>query len=463
MRASIDKPVAGSWWHSLLLFALAFLLLNLPFWWLGRTNFLSRAWFNVDLLLPLAIASRSRIAAVGALALLWIMDAAVSQSLAWHFHSPFEFIRSIEFLPSVNLGGYLSLERLALVVPFAACGAGAVALAGRVRRPGSAALVVLALVAVVDLSNGSNFLWERAMRLLPGNVGGSAVKQIVTAISGTREDKIEPLAPGVALTSQFDVESWARAHPDRDVLLVLVESMGLHRDVAMRDWLRQQLFPVSLASRYTLREFDVPFHGSTTSAELRELCGLTGSYRKVLDAAPSGCLPQHLIKNGWQTVGVHGFSRRMFVRGIWWPALGLRHVLFGEELTHPDQRFCGGAFVGVCDDELIDRAFDQLKTPGRFVYALTLSSHLPLGSGTPPAPLEAICRQAQAGDGPCELDATIGVALGAIGRDLAAVQGKAPLVLVVGDHAPPFSILAWRNEFDQRVVPGFALEPKDPD
>lgn len=446
--------------------AAAFALLNVPFWMLSHTNFLSRAWFNVDLLIPLVIVSYSPLGAIVCLVLLWALDLAVSQSLAWHFHSPFEFIRSVEFLPSVHVNSYLSLSWLASLIPFIVCGAAAVALvrwrqrSGRPARTGAAACLVLLCVALVDICNGSTFLWERTERLLPGNVGGSAVKQVATSMLPSSSEKLQSLAPRASLTSQFDVEGWAAKHPDRGVMVVLVESMGLHEDPRMRQWLRAQLVDDRTGAGFDVVDAVVPFRGSTTSGELRELCGLTGSYRELLSTDPAPCLPRRLSLAGWQTVGVHGFSHRMFLRGTWWPKLGLDRQLFAEDLSVPGEKLCGGAFVGICDADVLGRAFKELRGGRRFVYALTLNSHLPLGSVAVPPDLSALCGQIDAGDGVCGLTSVLGIALRAIRTGVEASDLK-PLVLVVGDHAPPFSELAWRNEYDQHSVQGFVIVPKE--
>ena len=438
----------------------AYGLLNAPFWWLAHTNFLSRAWFNVDLLIPLVIARFSPIAALLSLAFFWILDAAVSQSLAWHFRSPLEFIRSVEFLPSVHVASYLSFSWLALLVPFVVSAALALWLVRRQRHTGSASFLILLLVASVDFLNGSTFIWVRAERLLPGNVGGSALKQVITAFVTPVGDKLASLAPGNSLTTQFDVEGWARAHPDRSVVVVLVESMGLHEDTRMRQWLRDQVFDKTIADRVDLKEMDVPFKGSTTSAEMRELCGLIGIYRELLTVTPTpSCLPARLASAGWETIGVHGFSSRMFMRGAWWPKLGLKQRLFAEDLALADEKRCGGAFVGLCDARMIDTAFMEARASKHFVYVLTLNSHLPLGEVTVPPDLGTICDQGKVGDGVCGFTSTIGIALRAVRAGIAG-SDRVPLVLVVGDHAPPFSKLEWRNEFDQRVVPGFILVPR---
>ncbi|CAN5739023.1 LTA synthase family protein [soil metagenome] len=439
---------------------IAFGLLNAPFWWLAQSNFLSRSWFNVDLLIPLLMATFSPLAGLVCLALLWALDMAVSQSLAWHFHSPFEFIRSIEFLPSVHLAGYVAPGRLAMSAPFVLCAALAILITRKVKTVWRSAIVIFVVVALIDVFNGSSFFWFSATRPLPGNVAGSAVKMTVSSMLGASDESLRRLPPGTSLASKVDVRAWALAHPDRSVMIVLIESMGLHQDPRMRAWLREQLADAPTLERFDLREIDVPFRGSTTAAELRELCDLEGSYRSLNTRSGATCLPHVFDAMGWQSIGLHGFSRRMFMRGKWWESTGLQRRLFAEDLAIPNQVLCGGAFEGICDADVLRRAAREASEPKKFVYVVTLNSHLPLGPTSVPLRLDAVCKAADVGTNACDLTAVDGHALQALREALLAVERR-PLVLVVGDHAPPFTDLYTRQQYSQTMVPGFALIPKN--
>jgi phosphoglycerol transferase MdoB-like AlkP superfamily enzyme len=235
--------------------------------------------------------------------------------------------------------------------------------------------------------------------------------------------------------------------------------MGWHSDPDMRDWLRDQLFDESVRASYQLREIAVPFRGSTTAAELRELCGLYGSYRSLDAKTASECLPAKLAHLGWTTVGLHGFASHMFDRATWWPILGLQTQRFAEELTTPDGMRCGGAFAGVCDSTLIETAFAEARSPRHLVYALTLNSHLPLSPIKVPDDLRQRCLIARAGSEVCQLSATIGIGLTTLRNQLVR-PGARPVVVVVGDHAPPFASLQDRNQYSPEKVPAFILTPR---
>ena len=449
----------------------ALCLLNAPFWWISRDNYLSRALFDLDLLLPLWIARRRPVVAGLVLLLLWTLELAVSESLAWHFHSPLEFIRSIEFLAPGQAAGLFARSRwLGLAVPFSVAGAAAIALSRRGRVGGRAVLGVALALAVVDVMNGSSSAWNPAVRMLPANVAGTALKSTLQSVLASRsEDALRPLphaAPfasaieGASASGYFDIAGWVRQHRFGSVLLVLVESMGVHHDARMRDWLKNELVDPELAARYDLKQIDVLFNGGTTDGELRELCGLKGSYRAMTSQIGALCLPAQLDAMGWKTLGLHGFSRRMFLREKWWLQVGLQQPDFAEDMKDRSGILeCGGAFPGICDETMVKAAVEFVRQPAHFAYLVTLNSHLPIDGGVafagPPAPCAA------AGTGPeiCAHAAVLSHALEAVRRALIA-SPVAPLVVLVGDHAPPFAATAARNQFDHRTVPAFALVPR---
>jgi hypothetical protein len=90
-----------------------------------------------------------------------------------------------------------------------------------------------------------------------------------------------------------------------------------------------------------------------------------------------------------------------------------------------------------------------------------LNSHLPLRAGVIPPELAALCDQAGTGNDVCLLTAVLGKALSALEHELSLPAGNRPLVVVVGDHAPPFGALLQRSQFSQTKVPAYVLVPHD--
>lgn len=443
----------------------AYALVNAPFWWLAHQYFLSRPWLNVELMVPVVLAVFSTTWAMVFLAGGWLVDWVLSQSATFYFTSPLDFLRSAQFLTALSWREFLTADRLVLVLPFVLSAWALPKLVPRRQHGWRSVWVgvgVVALVALLDVFNGSSMASARSVRWVDVNLAGSPTTTLtVRALSETDNRPLRPLAVSDSAQGLVDVVGWARQHPLRSVIVVVVESLGWHQSDAVRAWLQDRLWDASLASRYRMAAAPVPFNGSTTNGELRELCNVSGSYRKVPEVAGSlECLPKVLADMGWTTSGLHGFSRAMFMRTLWWPQIGIEHAWFGEDLVPSGGRQCGGAFSGACDDDVLARGFEMARAPRQFVYVLTLNSHLPLRAGEIAPALKAVCDRSALQEPECQLTALLGTVMTAIHQGLSsAPRGAEPLVLVVGDHAPPFAIRALRQAYSQTHVPAYALVP----
>lgn len=244
-------------------------------------------------------------------------------------------------------------------------------------------------------------------------------------------------------------------------MVVMVEALGAPNDQAAAEALFAPLLSPEIHRRYEVRRGTVPFFGSTTAAEMRELCGRTDSYLRVLggELADLQCLPERLTGLGYDTVSFHGFSKTMFDRQSWYPTIGIRESLFREDLP-PGFPICEGVWTGACDQALADLVQDRLVSATRptMAYWLTLNTHVPI----PPE---------RRGDGrPCAagLDDEQGCGLLAIWRELfgrVATLALAPAmpptaILVVGDHAPPLFSRQGRAFFASDRVPWIVLTPR---
>jgi phosphoglycerol transferase MdoB-like AlkP superfamily enzyme len=161
---------------------------------------------------------------------------------------------------------------------------------------------------------------------------------------------------------------------------------------------------------------------------------------------------------GYQTFGLHGFSGMMFDRERWWQMVGLQQATFAEN-TKVGAPYCGGAFRGICDGYMLEQALQMLREPNRFVYLLTLNTHLPLTIVNLPSELKALCREQQVSESVCQLTGQLGAFLAQTRAGLEKLQ-QAPLVVVVGDHSPPFLVQDDRRQFMATRVPRFILVPR---
>ncbi|MEP7098977.1 MAG: hypothetical protein ABI781_00615 [Burkholderiales bacterium] len=441
-------------------FFLAYAMLNAPYWLLGQWFYLSRPLFNVELVIPLLLCVWSIPAGVLALIVFWVLDLTVSQALSYHFTSPLEFLRSVQFLSDVHVERFLSADRILTALLFIVSAAAAIRWSPRLRAAWLPALGVVTLVSVLDITNGSSMFWQRGTRIIATNIADSPTLTLgLRAWKELQPTTLGPIPQRSSATSIADLADWATSHPDGSMLIVIVESFGWHNDAGMRRWLHEQLINESIATNYQIEETRVPFRGSTTSAELRELCGLYGSYRSLGANEGQKCLPARLALQGWKTTGLHGFSSHMFRRTEWWPLIGLETRHFAQDLLTSPRDLCGGAFAGVCDTALLEAAVSEASLPRHMVYALTLNSHLPLQRIDVPVELQQRCDASSAGRDVCQLTATLGVALRAL-RDALIRSGASPAIVLVGDHAPPFVTLNDRTQYDATQVPAFILKPK---
>jgi len=159
-------------------------------------------------------------------------------------------------------------------------------------------------------------------------------------------------------------------------------------------------------------------------------------------------------------MGIHGFSGAMFDRDLWWSLVGLQHNSFAETLKQQGLPSCGGAFRGICDSNLVHLAFQEAVSVRSFVYLLTLNTHLPLAAVSISDSERQMCSAERLDEDVCQMVAQTGRVLSAIGKEAAAVV-RAPLIVVIGDHAPPFARTESREQFDQKYVPAYILRPQN--
>ena len=177
------------------------------------------------------------------------------------------------------------------------------------------------------------------------------------------------------------------------------------------------------------------------------------------------CLPRRMRDAGIAPMYVHGFSSEMFNRQDWISKLGFERELFHPELQAMGLPDCGGPFRGTCDASVAHWLGEQLAADPqrrRFVYWLSLSSHLPvqvdavaseaMGCGTTVSPVQD--------EAACNLMALIvrterAVSEMAMRPDLPKTE-----FVIVGDHAPPFLFKQRRERFSQHEVPYVHLTPR---
>lgn len=256
-------------------------------------------------------------------------------------------------------------------------------------------------------------------------------------------------------------------HPSgerRHLVVILVEALGSPASAPERalfeaDWNRPEW-----RARYDVQRGAVPYHGSTTSGELRELCGRWADYRQ-LDYAAVECLPERYARAGYRTAAWHAFDGSFFERTQWWPKLGFAELGFAGELQAKGARACGGVFPGACDDDVPGLIGARLKAADQpqLVYWVTLNTHLPVLGDAALGTQDCTFGGAALADGPpmlCRLFLLHHRLADAVTR-MALDPALPPTdILIVGDHMPPFFQRDARVRFDGDHVPWVLLRAK---
>lgn len=352
-------------------------------------------------------------------------------------------LASLRFASELNVGA--SIE-------YAVCGIGIAATASvaihTLRRPGAFSSTGALLTAVAAIAAAA-----AADRAMSQEMGG-AYKRIAPT--------------GALFGSAVGDSGFATLAGGRqDLVLVMVESMGLPTDPAVRARLMRRLKAPDIRARYDLTEGASPYFGSTTSGEIRELCGRWGDYYDLLDRRDPSCLPAILARRGYATTALHGFEGEFFARNQWYPHIGFQRMAFREELMREGAAFCPGVFPAACGRDvplLIANRLHAARKP-QFLYWLTVNSHLPVPADAalrtdrcPPQEMAQvrafpmICRQFSIWDDVADAVAAHLLRPGAPPTD----------VLLVGDHMPPYFDRAQRAQFDPERVPWILLKARPP-
>lgn len=440
-------------------------VLHLPSWCLPlllqgpRAD--ERPMLNLDVMLAAAVACLSPVLGGLLLVLAWTADILRAAATNYHFMSTSDFVEAARFLDMLHIGSFVSVTLLLCAISLVVCGWW-VLKQTRTDRWLAVPLVMSCLLGVgLDVINGSSHLLGRSQdsRRIATNLAGSPAWNVWRGQQRAALDSVPtPMPDAVAFRV---MKHWRQNHSGSTSLLVLVESMGLPRSPAVRDWLEEQLYTPRLEARWSMQRTQETFVGSTTGGELRVLCGLRGAYTRLEEAHAVGCLPRSAAAHGGHSVGIHGFGLRMFDRRDWWPKVGLTAFEWPEKASPSLPMNCNRAFPGVCDSAVLDEAVTAAQQPGGFIYALTLDTHLPidLHSGPPlPDKLRLACESSQTPQTACHLVGQLGRVLQHLEQELSASKA-APLVVVVGDHAPPFAEASNRAAFDDDEVPVLVLTP----
>lgn len=429
-----------------------FLLLNAPTTWATLDWGLSRPLLNLDYLLPIFLVSFSAVSATLLFFSLYFIDIVSSLSIAYHFDSPSNFIRSANATPAIFKTLTTEPRLLLLMVPpvlWLLVVKWQPSLKASLRnalREFVPLAAIAALLILADVNVGASMLDTNDHSKAGPNIAGSPLaSQSKRALTSG-----PPSAPTPTQATIFDVDQTGLFSRNEAVALIAVESMGLPLSPQAQQWLDDMAHSAS-PNRVMLRHVD--FKGSTVSAELRHLCGTVSSVPD--DVASDQCLPMLARAAHRRSFAVHGNSGNTFNRSQWWPKLGFDQVFFREDLVQKHAELCDFAYKAVCDHSLIDFMFREIKSKD-FAYGLTVSTHLPIPTLDSDMPGD-FCGVIREEPTPCRI-------IWQQGQILAFIAAKVrdshiPVVAyVVGDHAPPFLSAANRAAFSAKQTIGWKIE-----
>lgn len=327
-------------------------------------------------------------------------------------------------------------------------------------------MIAVSLVfLLLDFFNGGNTLsgQYRDTRYIAANIiscpGGSLCRNIYNSIGKAKEKyKYQPF-PSVAKKVFRDSVA---GQPKE--MLILVESWGILRDTALRDFIMQPIR--QLEGDYTIEVGKTQYKYLTQAAELRELTGFLVNENDITTSfADRNSLLQQKIKSGYAVLGVHGYSSGFYNRQRWWPVLGMQQMYFAPELKKMGISSCGkDLFIGACDTAIGHWLFSRMQlepSKKEFYYWLTLNTHLPLIDNESNEYRDFAALWLAKG-----LHAKI-VQMAyqhyCLYRNLAAEIKKLsscrPHILIVGDHAPPFLERSIREYYEPGVVNYINITP----
>lgn len=336
-----------------------------------------------------------------------------------------------------------------------------------------ALLVLVALLVPIDILDGQNPFFHKDMTLVPFRVTSSPT--FTLGVRGAFDHWISSKSESAHNTQMSSassqvvsfLESAGNRGESPDVVLILVESWGLALDPRLAQALTAPYEDPRIARKYRISYGAAPFFGLTVPGEARELCHSTLAFG-ILHASSeeaNQCLPAWFHARGYENFAIHGYLGQMFGRNLWYPKLGFDQTWFGPALQKQGLPNCIGAFPGVCDANIARWMGGSLLSVGqgkpRFIYWVTLNSHLPVPKNRSVLDNE-FCKtqpELRGSDVLCSWFRLVRTVHESVQQVALGPTARPTIFVLVGDHAPPFSNPQLAQEFSSSQVPYVILTP----
>src|SRR5271170_4145160 len=296
------------------LFLFAFLILpNLPLLLAAHPlNLLLHGYIDLDyLLIGLLSLFVPRVVTFFLLLAAIILDFVHAACVTYLF-SPAEFLNTMRYgglLSTTRIGLIVAAFVAALLVCLACMACTSPRLSGRQRKRASATMLIpFLLLALADLRSARDIL------LHPGDENNSSRLSRTSTLGllysqaiylryerGLRLGGQYAMASATALALNH-LHDYQASQPN--VVLGVVESWGLARDLSLRRAMVEPYSDPRLLAKYDVLEGTMPFQGPTTSGEARELCQThMGAYVALGTVAQlQRCLPLRMRRMGYRTL-----------------------------------------------------------------------------------------------------------------------------------------------------------------
>lgn len=346
--------------------------------------------------------------------------------------------------------------RLAMLLA-AALGVVAVLLKLLPKRPWRAGLLPLA--AAVTLTISARAAEDSIKQNLVGTSFGYLAGQ--ASFSGMF-NKGYTVPGGPVINHPAVVAAREAIDAQQNLWLIVVESMGMPKDpVLQRLLLGPLLADADLHARYDIVSGQLSSVGSTIHGELRALCGGQLTQGLFDDLNNDDCLPARLAAVGYATQAVHANIASMYGRDVWYRKIGFKKYSASDTepgLIGPTRT--GMRWGTLLDGDAIAWVDATAFPPGlrKFTYLLTVSTHLP-AEALPGAAADADCL-AKATEHACLHLGNLRLVMTQLAE--AARARDDTVIVLIGDHPPPFVSPGSRSAFSPSDVPWIKLRPRQP-
>jgi len=315
-------------------------------------------------------------------------------------------------------------------------------------------------VILFDMQSGSNKLTENiiAQDFSKKNIIGSFSKEYFTFFTSLGDSKVETLKDTSIGFKAFLKDTTGNQ------MLIVVESWGELKDVKLQKELESWIAKKFENKGYAVSVGTTKTYGSTVAAGLRELTNTKGDYSFYLNKksveTPFKSIFDKKKLQGYETFGFHPYTAQMFLRSVWWKNLGIQNIYFKEqyllENNIKENLVKGEAnyFPSVKDEVFFDYVLNKTKkTPKKFVYFLTVNSHIPynaIGKDHSPTYQFDVSKMDISSQAKNQL-IHIKNLLEYFSQKIESKDWNK--ILIVGDHMPPFLTNQDRNFYVDEKVP----------